>query len=316
MREKNQSNCTSCFLLDLGIDFICIQERIFGGKVRAMKFVIGVPRSGTSFFSHLLNAAGPVSVHEHLISLTGFEILKASKEFSEGKKTADQIRHLVRCYKIRPEIQIDCNFVLTHVLPVILEEFPDSKFIHLTRGPADNVRSCINQLDFYGNFFENLKSQEYLFRWFVTQNMPWLFQLMKEIHESCPSYKVPNWETMTQLEKNCIYWRESHGVILDTLSNKKNYMRVKLEDFKTDEGLVENIFSFFDLPKPKPEKIQRILHAPVNSSDDPMWAEFSRIKKELGIPILPKFSEWSQQEKEILVKTCGPIAGELGYEIL
>ena len=267
-----------------------------------MKFVIGVPRSGTSFFSHLLNSVGPVNVHEHLLSLTGFQILKAARDYSEGKRSANQIRHLVRCYDFRPEVPIDCNYAITHIL-------------HLIRDPRDNVRSCVNQLDFYGNLFDIPKGESALIKWFVDQNRPWLFQAVKEIHESCPVFDVPHWAQMTQLEKNCVYWAESHRVILKNLAARKNYVQVRLEDFKDNEGLVKDIFNFLELPAPKPEKIQRLLGSIVNSSGDPMWSEFNRIKKELGIPLLPKFSEWSNEDRQTLLKICGPIAKTLGYDL-
>ena len=46
-----------------------------------------------------------------------------------------------------------------------------------------------------------------------------------------------------------------------------------------------------------------------------MWSEFNRIKKELGIPLLPKFSEWSNEDRQTLLKICGPIAKTLGYDL-
>ena len=281
-----------------------------------MKFVLGMPRSGTTFISHLLNLVGPVSIHEHLLSLTGFQILASAKEFSEGRKTAEQIRHLLRCYDLRPEVTIDSNYILVHVLPALLREYPDGSFIHLTRDPRDNIRSCVNQLDLYGDFFEKQKAQEGLIRWFVKQNRPWLYPIVKAIHESSPKINLKDWEQLGQLEKNCIYWTESHKKIIATLSGGKNYLQVRIEDLKKDRKAVLNIFDFFELPRAKEEKLNMLLNQTVNASSEPMWAEFTRIKKENGIPILSPFNERSTADQNILIKHCGETARNLGYYLI
>src|SRR5947209_8129024 len=103
-------------------------------RVTIMNFVIGHPRGGTHFVHHLLNTNGRVvAIHEHLHSLTGFDVLGLARAYYERTADAAAVREMVRMYRLRPQVPIDCNFLLAWILPAVLEEHRDAKILHLVR---------------------------------------------------------------------------------------------------------------------------------------------------------------------------------------
>jgi len=281
-----------------------------------MNFVVGLPRSGTSFTTHLLNAAGKiVCLHEHLLPLTGFQILTAARQYYEGKLTADELRPLLRCYDQRPQIGIDCNFILAYVMPVLLQEYPHARIVHLIRDPRNNVRSCYNELDCYGELFANPQARQSLIRWCVGQNKPWLFPIIQDIHYSMPDMPHADWGKLSRLEKNCVLWTESHRLILGAAQNRAHYLAVRVEDLWKEEETALKLFNFLSAPAPDRERLRRVLSAPVNSKQDPMWSEFRRIKKEAGIELLPEYSEWNAEQQSVLTSYCGELATQFGYAL-
>lgn len=258
-----------------------------------MDFVIGHPRSGTTLLTQLLNA-GSVEVcgHEYLCLLSSMAVPGAS-EYYAGRVGPDAITALLRHYDYTwsPHIRIDSNWKLTWMLPVLLERFPDARILHLARDPRTNVRSCYN-LDYYGFLMGREELREHAMRKY------WLTWL--------PKIRRPDWSRLSQLERNCAFWSETHRLALACLSGRDRYRRLRVEEIDNDE-VVASVFAFFGLACPPLDRIARIRDARPNHESE-MKQRIAGLR-----PPLPEFKDWTESDRQVLTGFCGDIALQLGY---
>jgi hypothetical protein len=283
-----------------------------------MDFVIGHPRGGTHFMSHLLSASGSViAVHEHLHSLSGFSILESARSYYEGTGDASAIRDLVRMYRLRPAAPIDCNFLLSWILPVLLEEYPDANILHVVRDPRLNVRSCYNYLDCYGDFWESSKTRLEFINWSVTSNKAWMYLVMREIGRFMPAIRgVEGWETLDRFEKNCHFWAEGNRLTLEHAASRPGkYMLVRLEDVASSTDLMLAVFDFLRARPPPLERLQGLTTSRINTRGDALWSAVERIKRETGTALLPEMQLWPDERHSTLKKICSDVAQRVGYAL-
>jgi hypothetical protein len=285
-----------------------------------LDFVVGQLRSGTHFVSHVLNCAGgvPRTAWQALWPLTCYKIDSFATQYYEGRCSAEAMKEILRCYDMRPEnVQVDSFWRLTWCLEPLIELFPEARFVHLVRDPRDNVRSCFNEADVYGDVLLRPEGQMELLRWSVTNGMPWRLAAITDRRRYHPRVRRPDWDTLSRFEKNCAYWTEAHRVILETLPQRTGrYLRVRLEDLKT-EAASRPLFDFLGLEQPPAEKLIPALSERVNSasSNDPWWTFARRIRATSPVPMLPAYAEWTDDQKAALERLCGPMARALGYSI-
>jgi hypothetical protein len=285
-----------------------------------MNFVTGHPRGGTHFVSHLLNmGGGAVAIHEHLHSLTGFDILALARAYYEGRADGAAVREMVKMYRLRPQVPIDCNFLLAWLLPAILEEHRDAKILHLVRDPRPNIRSCFNFLDCYGSFFEELETRGRFIRWTVTSNKAWLYLVMREINRFMPDIRgVAHWGALSRFEKNCHFWAEAHRLILAHAAPRASagkYMRVRLEDLGASTDAMLAVFDFLEQRPPPLERLQRLTSSRINSHNDALWSAITRIKHETASELLPEAHSWTEEMQQVSTRICGDVARQLGYAL-
>lgn len=281
-----------------------------------MKFVVGHPRGGTHFVSHLLSMTGTVTaIHEHLHSLSGFDILRVARRYYEGASDAAEVRELVRMYGQRPQIPIDCNFLLAWILPALLDEHPDAKVLHLVRDPRPNIRSCFNYLDCYGDFFEDLATRARFIRWTVNSNKPWLYLVMREISRFMPRVRgVADWDALSRFDKNCQFWTEAHRLVLSHAAHRPGkYLRVRLEDLGSSTETMLGVLDFLEQRAPPIERLQRLTQAPINSHNDALWTAITKIKHEARSELLPEVASWTDDMRQTSQRICGEVARQLGY---
>jgi hypothetical protein len=283
-----------------------------------MNFVIGHPRGGTHFVHHLLNTNGSVvAIHEHLHSLTGFDVLALARAYYERTADAAAVREMVRMYRLRPQVPIDCNFLLAWILPVLLEEHRDAKILHLVRDPRPNIRSCFNYLDCYGDFFGKLETRARFIRWTVTSNKAWLYLVMREISRFMPAIRgVDDWASLDRFEKNCHFWAETHRLVLEHAGSRAGkYMCVRLEDLGSSPDAMRAVFDFLDQPPPPLDRLQRLTSSRINSHNDALWSAITKIKQEAGSELLPDMNLWTEEMRQISTRICGDVARRLGYAL-
>lgn len=280
-----------------------------------MDFIVGQPRSGTAFFTHLLNGCGEiVCLHQNLYTLTCYQIAPAACAYYEGRRTDGEIKSLIAMYGLRPDVRIDSSWISAWMLGPLIEAHPEARFVHLVRDPRENVRSCLNEHDLYGAIFSRQSSREAFMRWCVRRNRPWVYVLMQEMLLNLPRLRHENWDTMSALERNCAFWTEGHRQMLDHLSSRSSTLIVRLEDISRDDCFVQ-VFDFLGLPVPSRHKWDSLRSTRVNSKQDEIWTFIRQMKQDLGMELLPDYGDWPQETKDVLKRYCGPMAARFGYHI-
>src|SRR5262245_3382472 len=221
-----------------------------------MNFVVGHPRSGTAYVAHLLNAGGRrVSEHEWLVKLSWGELKSLASRFYEGRCSAAKVQRLFKHYETTPAVEIDCNWKLTWVLPVLLEAFPEARVLHLTRDPRTNVVATYN-LDYYGTAVSRLSRSAYReFRLKLPADSPpedigLEYDSLQGWYRSFPRLAVDGWESMSRLAKNAAFWWETHRLLLAALAGYPAKLRLKVEDL-ADTAAVERLLEFFGVSVPE-----------------------------------------------------------------
>jgi hypothetical protein len=199
-------------------------------------FVIGHPRSGTMFVSHLLNACRPeVSAHELLFALS-WESVSLASEYYAGRADRAAVERVLELYAQRPSgPTIDSNWKLTWMLPVLLERFGSARVLHLVREPRVTIQSCLD-LDYYGTSWalppadESERRRNYWLRWM-------------------PEIRRDDWSVLGQFERNCAFWSETQRLAAAAETLGSRYLRVRLEDLDDDRA-VRRVAELFELPAP------------------------------------------------------------------
>jgi hypothetical protein len=263
-----------------------------------MDFVVGHPRSGTMFLSRLLNACRPgVSAHELLFALS-WDSVWVPSEFYAGRADARLVSRLLDAYQHRqPGLQIDSNWKLTWILPVLVEKFPEARVLHLVRDPREAVKSC-HDLDYYGPLDEldptaaeePVRRRDYWRHWM-------------------PRVQRDDWDSLSRLARNCEFWAESQRLCLaaaDPLGDR--YRRVRVEALD-DDLEVARVAAHFGLPAPSDEALAGLRAAGrINAK-----AHEKREVQARGGTTLPEPSSWDAATRETFARHCGSLAQSLGY---
>ncbi len=170
---------------------------------------------------------------------------------------------------------LETNNQLTFLAPAIFRLFPETRFVHLNRHPGEFVRSAMRR-GFYNN--------------------------SDDIKRIVPVGNDPysnSWEGFSLLEKNCWLWQATNSFI---------------REFTT--GLPREHHTYFDLNRLSEENIRKLCD--FLQVDIP-----SRIlRKMLGTRVNVQqtgarqgYREWPEEEKAVVRRICGTMAGEYGYEL-
>jgi len=176
---------------------------------------------------------------------------------------------------LRGRIYVETNNRITFFAYALASLFPNAKFIHLLRHPADFVRSGMRR-----GYYEEGSIQ---------------YQRLIPLDEG-------KWADMNRVEKIAWEWNEINLFIegfKSTCGSSRIYT-LKSENLFTQEGLVIEIFDFLNQRQPfcSINSIKKILKKPVNKQ---VAGDF------------PKYSSWSKQDKKRL-KKIATLAFKYEYE--
>jgi hypothetical protein len=268
-----------------------------------MNFGVGTPRSGTAQLAYLLAEAGFLQCrHEYLLFTTDdeLELARAATDYYEGRSANAQLLALVRRYRAEPRLEMDCDSKLTFILPVLFEEYPEAKLVHVVRDPRSNVRALYN-LDYYGDLIAT--------KW----------------REALPAIRRPDWGSLSPLEKNCAFWLETHRLALEAAQGRP-YFRIRFEELTrvgrelaahipaTRETLepLRQLFSFLGLACPPDRRLYKVAQTHV----DTLFGIKSRIKQRRADAGRQVISDvWRPEERRALVAMCGEMAASFGYDL-
>jgi hypothetical protein len=273
-------------------------------------FVVGHPRGGTKFMSELLNAEGEhIAGHESLFVLTSRENCLEIFDYYMGMRTNSAVRRILQSFKIVPEILFECDPFIQYALPPIVEEFPEAKFIHMTRDPRAQIPAMYNMgsyaIDIHGRVAGDRSCLIPEYKGYPMVARPSNVQALLPIIKNC------NWDSLNRFEKNCVFWRESHRLCLEHLSSRKGkYLLMKLEDISSNDDAVAKVFDFFGLTMPPIDVINRVRGIPAN----PRYIEKSITDQQLP-DRLGEYSTWTEEQKATLKRLCSDISKQIGYEI-
>jgi hypothetical protein len=255
--------------------------------------VVGHPRSGTALLAQILNAGGRQHArHEYLATLSSM-CVPIPTQYYDATASADAVRDLLRHYDHTPTpwISVDCNWKLTWILPVFLQEFPDARVLHLTRDPRRNVPAC-HDLDFYGSLrrLPEFRHRDFWLRWM-------------------PEIQRDDWPELSALERNCAFWSETHRLAAKALSDHPHTASVRLEDLRED-AVLKRVFELFELPLPRRRDRRAASERPVNLREQVKREVLARKRDAVG-----QYEAWPPPQRRRLRELCGETAAELGYEL-
>ncbi|MEA1972678.1 MAG: sulfotransferase [Candidatus Cloacimonadota bacterium] len=215
-----------------------------------MVFFLSTGRCGTAWFTKLLqNNKESRILHNpkpnlhiqgklvyEILKKNNFEIDNDTESLIEEMFYAGREEMLRYVYKAQKSF-IETNNHITFFAPVLAKIFPQAKFIHLYRHPAEFVRSALRR----GYFATN-------------DNM--IEKRIKPIND-------PSWNSLSQFKKNIWLWNETNNFIEKF---KKEVTADRIIDFNFNELNEENIqtlLSFLEISV-KPKIIKRSINKKVN----------------------------------------------------
>lgn len=252
--------------------------------IRNPVFFLSTGRCGTKWFSDLLSQNKKLFVlHSPVPSLAiqsklAYDLLKTGKLNNSHFDLLQEIfltgreQYLRYSYKTNKRY-IETNNYITFFAPVLLDIFPDAKFVHLYRHPGEFVRSAIRR-----NYY--------------TDNNP------DDIKRIIPldNPEKEHWESFSQIEKTAWLWNETNLFI---------------EQFKEKNPEKVFSFNFNDLTEQNIGSLLQFLNIEIkNTIVSKSLTVKSNTQKEGNFP---KYENWDNEKKQELIHNCEKLSKNYGF---
>ena len=272
-RSDRRRRATNVTLSDL-------TARGFSGV--APVFVLSTGRTGTALFSDLLESTGQAAVHHSPRP----ELVRVSRRaFEEGADKTDMFDEIA--LTAREELvteavrngraYVETNNRVTFFAPSFARVFPESRFIHIVRHPADIVRSGIRRGWYEGEHAHDMGRIRPL------------------------DAAQTGWFDRDPIEKIGWLWQQTNQFCEEFLAtiDESRIQRTTAERLFSDAAEVERLISFCGVTPPPRQMIEARIARPVNQQTGGSF---------------PRYHDWTNAQRALLRDAC-PLASHYGYEI-
>ncbi len=244
-------------------------------KENSIFFILAIGRSGTNFFSQLLNKSkNAYIVHEPVrsdfraYSEAFFSEKKAYKYFKTFRRKEIYLRAKLKNKEIYGEV----NSVIRRHCKAIRKSFPNASLFHLVRDGRDVIRSMTARKTMTSED-PNTKSIR------PTKDSPW----------------YDKWVSMSRFEKLCWYW-----------DVENRYLHENIDTIIYFEKLISD-YEYFNKNLLVPLNLE--------ISKDIWEKEVKSPKNITKQHTIPHWNDWDPKKLESFNKICGETMKNLGYEI-
>jgi hypothetical protein len=266
-------------------------------------FIVSTGRTGTQFFADIIEANLD---QVHALHEPTPDMWDAAMGYIRGDVDAEGVRRAflkgrylyLRAMRSRGQrIFVESNNNLSFVLPILREMFPAARFIHVTRDLRNLVRSSFSKKVHARDAGPN-DGKTALF--LTPQDARQRFNA-----KDCPDGPyADSWEMLSRFEQICWLLQKKDRMIWDALDDTSTCLRIRFEDVfnaETGYGEFSRILSFIEPDLSLPESIyKQWLARPRNATEE---------------YILPKWPEWTAEQKDAFVRIAGPHQQRCGYDL-
>lgn len=194
-----------------------------------------------------------------------------SSSYRYGETEKEDIKKIIQ--ETRPKnnckkIYCESNQKLSLIIPVLVELFPEARFLWLIRNGLDFVASA-EQKRWYMRESEDGVPYEQC----SSTVQDWIDGRIEG--DRCGELNSMRWNEMSHFERCCWYWNYVNTVIEDDLEQyaSRSYARLRLEDINTDLSRVLSKIGLNHLIAPAPARHNTAVNQPYHWTD---WTEKER----------------------------------------
>lgn len=258
-------------------------------------FILGSGRCGTfAFYQALQKIKNVEAYHEFFFEPT----LRAAALYYMKKKTKANIKkfveenHLFSINNSKKKFWIDSSNALPWITDVLVEMFPNAKFIHLIRNGKKVVSSFFNKHgDIIYNDYHVKKLLSFL------KNKTKMISSEKKYWRPLPinnKLELDKFIKNGQFYRICKYWAEINNKINESLKKAKFKKTFKLEDIENRKKLLE-FSNFIGLDREDYLNFKSSFSKPVNVT-------------------IPKNFYFTKQQQNIFEQTCSEQMIKFNYK--
>ncbi len=245
-------------------------------------FVLSTGRAGTRLLTELLEASMSVDAwhvpRPELVrsSRLAFERGDAEPAVFDEVLKASREELIVEAAR-RGHRYVETNNRITFFAPAALRCFPDARFIHLVRHPADIVRSGMRRGWYEGGHAHDIGR-------------------IRPAPED-----VPDWEARDRIWKIGWMWNATCAFVERHLGDlpAERLVTVRAEDLFADADVASGLLDFCGATPPPRAAVEARLERPVNAQ---------------ATGSFPRLEDWTEEQRSLL-RDAAPLAGRYGYTI-
>ena len=260
-------------------------------------FFLSTGRTGTAFFTNLLNKSNKVKVFHSPSSLfynaqselieQGRVAYETYKQVGFNNELANRLLSQVfiatredLLYKtyLHNKVYIETNNRITFLAPAIKYLIPNAKFVHLYRHPGEFIRSGIRR-----KYYKSNSEHE----------------LGRLVPQKGDKY-FDSWKNFDDIQKIAWLWNETNFFIEEYLQNidSKGYLQFNFNDLTVNS--INNLLKFLNINDIEERTIENSIVKPVNEQKRGTF---------------PSYNEWKKEDKEKVVEICGELSQKYGFEL-